>query len=160
MSPPTWTFWMAGFEVRRRDHAYLAVWRLSQHRCDFAGNSLIDANISAVRSVDQTNAFGGAEFVYRPGAKIAQHDPGNRFALRQGGDVEIFAGRQRMRMPHAAAVPANLILVEQRHHRAAQRPEQELEAEDQPDPFMDRSEERRVGKECVSTCRSRWSPYH
>src|SRR3546814_20583684 len=26
-------------------------------------------------------------------------------------------------------------------------------------PLM-RSEERRVGKECVSTCRSRWSPYH
>src|SRR3546814_4678787 len=24
----------------------------------------------------------------------------------------------------------------------------------------DRSEERRVGKECVSTCRSRWSPNH
>src|SRR3546814_20835289 len=23
-----------------------------------------------------------------------------------------------------------------------------------------RSEERRVGKKCVSTCRSRWSPYH
>src|SRR3546814_8651365 len=23
-----------------------------------------------------------------------------------------------------------------------------------------RAEERRVGKECVSTCRSRWSPYH
>src|SRR3546814_14959742 len=30
-------------------------------------------------------------------------------------------------------------------------------------PFTDeqlRSEERRVGKECVSTCRSRWTPYH
>src|SRR3546814_3048419 len=26
--------------------------------------------------------------------------------------------------------------------------------------FVCRSEERRVGKECVSTCRSRWSPYH
>src|SRR3546814_1533890 len=26
--------------------------------------------------------------------------------------------------------------------------------------LLDRSEERRVGKECVSTCRSRWSPYH
>src|SRR3546814_12205729 len=25
---------------------------------------------------------------------------------------------------------------------------------------LDRSEERRVGKECVRTCRSRWSPYH
>src|SRR3546814_15351222 len=24
----------------------------------------------------------------------------------------------------------------------------------------ERTEERRVGKECVSTCRSRWSPYH
>src|SRR3546814_15639355 len=27
-------------------------------------------------------------------------------------------------------------------------------------PGAMRSEERRVGKECVSTCRSRWSPYH
>src|SRR3546814_7176425 len=27
-------------------------------------------------------------------------------------------------------------------------------------PWSIRSEERRVGKECVSTCRSRWSPYH
>src|SRR3546814_16087995 len=26
--------------------------------------------------------------------------------------------------------------------------------------FTRRSEERRVGKECVSRCRSRWSPYH
>src|SRR3546814_4477423 len=29
-----------------------------------------------------------------------------------------------------------------------------------PDTFCSRSEERRVGKECVSTCRSRWSPSH
>src|SRR3546814_17531697 len=28
------------------------------------------------------------------------------------------------------------------------------------DPGLERSAERRVGKECVSTCRSRWSPYH
>src|SRR3546814_4386805 len=26
--------------------------------------------------------------------------------------------------------------------------------------YASRSEERRVGKECVSTCRSRWAPYH
>src|SRR3546814_1154807 len=26
--------------------------------------------------------------------------------------------------------------------------------------YYGRSEERRVGTECVSTCRSRWSPYH
>src|SRR3546814_13791505 len=29
-----------------------------------------------------------------------------------------------------------------------------------PQVTFERSEERRVGKECVSTCRSRWSPYH
>src|SRR3546814_7787086 len=35
-------------------------------------------------------------------------------------------------------------------------------ADERPDLHAegDRSEERRVGKECVSTCRSRWSPYH
>ena len=31
--------------------------------------------------------------------------------------------------------------------------------EERPD-VDGRSEERRVGKECVSLCRSRWSPYH
>src|SRR3546814_12956709 len=29
-----------------------------------------------------------------------------------------------------------------------------------PHARRERSEESRVGKECVSTCRSRWSPYH
>src|SRR3546814_19992907 len=29
-----------------------------------------------------------------------------------------------------------------------------------PERRLERSEERRVGKECVSTCRSRWSRYH
>src|SRR3546814_7881541 len=29
-----------------------------------------------------------------------------------------------------------------------------------PGDSEERSEERRVGKECVSTCRSRWTPYH
>src|SRR3546814_12023758 len=33
-------------------------------------------------------------------------------------------------------------------------------ASSHPAPSAVRSEERRVGKECVSTCRSRWSPYH
>src|SRR3546814_21188090 len=37
----------------------------------------------------------------------------------------------------------------------------EILAQDADDGVVfDRSEERRVGKECVSTCRSRWSPYH
>src|SRR3546814_12952831 len=40
------------------------------------------------------------------------------------------------------------------HHRIARRDAGEV-AE-----TARRSEERRVGKECVSTCRSRWAPYH
>src|SRR3546814_16995416 len=37
----------------------------------------------------------------------------------------------------------------------------EIEYSGTPELMADyRSEERRVGKECVSTCRSRWSPYH
>ena len=36
-----------------------------------------------------------------------------------------------------------------------------LQLVDQPeDQALERSEERRVGKECTATCRSRWSPYH
>src|SRR3546814_17571706 len=49
----------------------------------------------------------------------------------------------------------------------AERHEQDREQPDAPEPapFAEamadrgRSEERRVGKECVSTCRARWSPY-
>src|SRR3546814_11082342 len=37
---------------------------------------------------------------------------------------------------------------------------QQLVLEVGADACDPRSEERRVGKECVSTCRSRWSPYH
>src|SRR3546814_17435740 len=35
-----------------------------------------------------------------------------------------------------------------------------LNAHDRHIARPERSEERRVGKECVSTCRSRWSPYN
>src|SRR3546814_5374051 len=35
----------------------------------------------------------------------------------------------------------------------------ELHARREARQILERSEERRVGKECVSTCRSRWSPY-
>src|SRR3546814_11306020 len=34
------------------------------------------------------------------------------------------------------------------------------QALDQGRPALQRSEERRVGKECVSTCKARWSPHH
>src|SRR3546814_7121431 len=38
-------------------------------------------------------------------------------------------------------------------------PAVQLSLDGQQDRRLSRSEERRAGKECVSTCRSRWSPY-
>src|SRR3546814_15331061 len=43
-----------------------------------------------------------------------------------------------------------------RHDRLRLRYAQQVAVE----PAVSRSEERRVGKECVSKCRYRWSPYH
>src|SRR3546814_11687092 len=47
-------------------------------------------------------------------------------------------------------------------HRAVQRVSKALAVivDQAVEQAGNRSEERRVGKECVSTCRSRWSPYH
>src|SRR3546814_13777657 len=39
-------------------------------------------------------------------------------------------------------------------------PARHVDPKSLPTPGQIRSEERRVGKECVSTCRSRWSPDH
>src|SRR3546814_20451215 len=39
-------------------------------------------------------------------------------------------------------------------------PQTNSKLEERLHKVLARSEERRVGKECVSTCRSRWSPYH
>src|SRR3546814_1603891 len=49
-----------------------------------------------------------------------------------------------------------------RHHRVRTEQDQEIALLEVGKGPMHRakSEERRVGKECVSTCRSRWSPYH
>src|SRR3546814_16727454 len=50
-----------------------------------------------------------------------------------------------------------LILIDgQGRHRASAR----LLRTDRPHLLGDRSDERRVGTECVITCRSGWSPYH
>src|SRR3546814_12639647 len=54
--------------------------------------------------------------------------------------------RQRIGQGEADDMGKRLLPGRDRHHAA--------------DPPAWRSEERRVGKECVSTCRSRWSPYH
>src|SRR3546814_3708192 len=68
--------------------------------------------------------------------------------LSPGAVIEIVTERQDADAQQriGAFLPAMVHGERARHDAQAQR--------------SDRSEERRVGKECVSTCRSRWSPYH
>ena len=58
---------------------------------------------------------------------------------------ELFLGKDRERLPNKKEI-INFI--------------KDMRSIIFPGYFSVRSEERRVGKECVSTCRSRWSPYH
>src|SRR3546814_6786501 len=58
-------------------------------------------------------------------------------------------------------VARRAILRRQAEHLATRGDQRALAAGRDADALdVGRSEERRVGKECVSTCRSRWSPYH
>ena len=57
-------------------------------------------------------------------------------------------------MPHPVSSTANSILSLTCAAKTVTRPPFELNF------IALRSEERRVGKECASMCRSRWSPYH
>src|SRR3546814_199520 len=73
---------------------------------------------------------------------------------RVSGDPS-FSGWQRTALPGADDAPAVAGGV---RLRALQFAGERDRAEQ--GSVLPRSEERRVGKECVSTCRSRWSPYH
>src|SRR3546814_1073775 len=74
-------------------------------------------------------------------------------AARHGLDL---SWRRLVTIPGTTTAPDNLII------RTAIEAWEHVEGRaHQPTPGMSgRSEERRVGQECVSTCRSRWSPYH
>src|SRR3546814_12395240 len=61
--------------------------------------------------------------------------------------------------PMARTVCAGVLLCSSRCRAASAKP-CPISTSRRPKAYRSRSEERRVGKECVSTCRSRWSPYH
>src|SRR3546814_4061805 len=64
------------------------------------------------------------------------------------GQVEMVGARRAIRVRHDNQIGAACLLAR-------------LEEDDVSDRRdLPRSDERRVGKECVSTCSSRWSPYH
>src|SRR3546814_11612648 len=64
----------------------------------------------------------------------------------------------RQPQPRLLRHPVDVALAE--HAREQRRPLRVAHLHPAVAGGADRSEERRVGKECVSPCRSRWSPYH
>src|SRR3546814_13155892 len=92
-----------------------------------------------VRRHHRRNAGAADHFLERREEILAQF----AFGKRRGADIGAALG---------LAVPGQVLerredVLRLEHARA-------------PRPLQSRSEERRVGKECVSTCRYRWSPYH
>src|SRR3546814_16588684 len=74
--------------------------------------------------------------------------------------VHLLPGRMLRRDVQRAEIVPVVLDVRAFGYGEAHRAEDRHQLVDRLAARMDRSEERRVGKACVSTCRSRWSPYH
>src|SRR3546814_18618524 len=96
-----------------------------------------------------TDADRVALFSLWPGLNVVAHRYGRRWDYDDTAAEVIAAALERIAsypMHRTSSPAANIVLdVRNRLHTLRRR---------------ERSEERRVGKECVSTCRSRWSPDH
>ena len=84
---------------------------------------------------------------------------GHRLELRQGQGLVITPQlQQAIKLLQLSNLELDAFVeAELERNPLLQREDGPVEAERAPD---ERSEERRVGKECTATCRSRWSPYH
>src|SRR3546814_11750823 len=91
-------------------------------------------------------AAGPYQFMRVQIALLRDHSREQRRFEHVEGEAEAEVARTLKEQARQAAVAADMELI----GHVARRPRHPVE----------RSEERRVGKECVSTCRSRWSPNH
>src|SRR3546814_18733032 len=97
-------------------------------------------------------ADGVGAFIAKTGRKpglavvLVGEDPASSVYVRNKGKMTVAAGMESMEFKLPASIGEEELL--------------DLVEELNADERVARSEERRVGKECVSTCRSRWSPYH
>src|SRR3546814_17424884 len=88
-------------------------------------------------------------------------------SVRAGADTDrgcevVSARLRRVARRPGGRVRGNMQLLALGYKCIARQRIRVLAADQHADPAdrrLDRSEERRVGKECVSTCRSRWAPY-
>src|SRR3546814_12147063 len=98
-------------------------------------------------------------WMYAGGEKTAG---GRLRGAREAGSMQAVADRSRLSRKQDVRLLEDGIRLSSRRAFAAMIQRRGLHA-DEVDwyvPHYPRSDERRVGKACVSTCRSRWSPYH
>ena len=62
--------------------------------------------------------------------------------------------------PESAMEEEGQNCVENKNSKTKEKVDRAVEAAQRAGAIARRSEERRVGKECLRLCRSRWSPYH
>src|SRR3546814_14564754 len=88
--------------------------------------------------------------------------PGIEQARLDAGRTGAFGAWRQLLEPRAVGVAGEDVGVVSGERRDGERLAAATRAEiDDGVPWLrPRSEERRVGKECVNKCRSRWSPYH
>src|SRR3546814_19355697 len=102
----------------------------------------------------------GAVFCVLDLGGIGRRTPGAESAFVHFAARAEIAGARILRCSERAGVEAvaaaDTEILRMQHHGVLRG----VEAVDRADRRAGRSEERRVGKEGVGTCRSRWSPYH
>src|SRR3546814_15565284 len=99
-----------------------------------------------MRISDWSSDVCSSDLGLRAGRIVLQHDVGRLFGMLAG----VFPALQRgLHEARHLVDEGRVIEIVLQHVKAVLQGGDAL-----------RSEERRVGKECVSTCRSRWSPYH
>src|SRR3546814_13882513 len=122
----------------------------------FCNGTATTVTYTSVPTLSLADALPIEDVVPRRAARAA-----DRQRSRTGGGAERVGRRIEEIEPAArddAATRETAVVIAEAQIVANGQPLVGIEAADQPVEL--RSEERRVGKECVSTCRSRWSPYH
>ena len=120
-----------------------------------AGAALVPADAADVVEVEvheEVNRHGRCTLLvqnWNPDARAVRHS--DRGVFTPGKDVAVSFGYHSELTPVFDGVIASITA----HFTQAGTPVMRVEARSRS-----RSEERRVGKECMPVCRSRWSPYH
>src|SRR3546814_16651761 len=139
--------------------------RISDWSSDVCSSDLPRGGIEEDHAVADARGLLGLGVLRVEGVVAGRDHPGEAVEDRDVGALEL-AGLATERRGRLAGEDSHDLAPAA--HRDAQHPHPLLQRGDGGLALDDlaelegpgRSEERRVGKECVSTCRSRWSPYH